>query len=160
MPKMFRDPFLQNLLDFRKEFDQVFHRFFGTPWVQEPYLLAAGFVPPVEAFIDNKTKRYFMRIALPGVNPDELKLHVHGNVLTLTGERKLTPEIEEKDYLHREIHYGAFERSLTLPEGVDTERLTAEYKNGLLELSAPVIVEALPRRIEIKTVPEVKRVTA
>ncbi len=158
MTKLFRDPFLENLLDFRKEFDQIFHRFFGAPWEKEMLMPMAGYVPPVEAFIDHKTKKYFLRVSLPGVNPEELKLNVHGNVLTLSGERKFLPELEDRDYLFRELHYGKFERTLTLPEAVDTERLFAEYKNGVLELSAPVMVAALPRRIEIKTTPEMKRV--
>ena len=85
-------------------------------------------------------------------------LNLHGNVLTLSGERKWIPEIEQLDYLHRELNYGVFERTLTLPGAVDTERLVAEYKSGILELSAPVIPGAMPRRIEIKAVPELKRV--
>jgi HSP20 family protein len=161
MTKLLRDPFLQDLLEFRKEFDQIFHRVLGTPWAQETYLPMAGFVPPVEAFIDNKTKKFFMKIALPGVPPEELKLQLNGNLLTLNGERRIVPEMETLDYLHKEIHYGKFERILTIPEGVDTDRLIAEYKNGILELNAPVIAGALPRRIEIKMVaPEVKRVAA
>ena len=159
MTKLFRDPITENLLDFRKEFDQIFHRFFGTPWAKELMLPMAGYVPPVEAFIDNKTKKYFLRIALPGINPEELKVHVHGNLLTLSGERKIMPEMEDRDYLHRELQYGVFERTLSLPEAVDTERLVAEFKNGLLELTAPVIVGALPRRLEIKTTPMVKSVS-
>jgi HSP20 family protein len=161
MEKLHYDPFLKDLVEFRKEFDQMFRRFFGMPWMHETLLPMAGFVPPVEAFIDNKTKKYFLKVALPGINPEELKVQLSGNLLTLTGERKVLPETENLDFHHREIHYGKFERMLNLPEGVDTDRLMAEYKNGVLELSAPVITGALPRRIEIKTVvPEMKRVGA
>jgi HSP20 family protein len=158
MTKLLRDPFIQNMVEFRKEFDQIFHRFFGTPWMQETLLPMTTFVPPVEAFIDNKLQKFFLRIALPGFKPEDVKLTLNGNLLTLAGERKWTPEMENWDYLHRELYFGKFERTLTLPEGVDTERLLAEYKGGLLELTAPVMAGALHRPIEIKTVPEVKRV--
>jgi HSP20 family protein len=154
-----KEPFLPNLLEFRKEFDQVFDRFFGTPWEKEYFLPKAGFVPPVEAYIDNKLQKFFMKVVVPGIKPDELKLKLLGSTLTIYGEYKPVHEIENLEYLHKEIHFGKFERTLILPEGVDTDRLIAEYKNGLLELTAPVIGSALPRHVEIKmAMPEVKRV--
>jgi HSP20 family protein len=155
-----RDPFFQDLLDFRRDFEQIFNRFFNLPWLQEPIPHMATFVPPVEAFLDNKTKKYHLRMALPGIDPADLKLNVQGNVLTLSGERKLMQEMKELDYLHREIHYGNFERTLTLPEGLETDKIVADYKNGVLEVSVPFTAAALPRRIEIKGLPEIKRVAA
>lgn len=160
MTKLFRDPFFQDLIDFRREFDHIFSRICGTPLTQERFLPTGEFVPPVESFVDNKTKKFCLRVALPGVDPTDLKLHVQSNILTLSGERKLVQEMKELEYLHREIHYGTFERTLTLPEGLETDKLTAEYKNGVLEIVAPVTAAALPRRVEIKTVPEIKRVAA
>jgi len=62
--------------------------------------------------------------------------------------------------LHEEISYGKFERTFTLPEGVDTDKLTAEYQNGVLEITAPVAAAALPRRIEIRTTPLSKQIAA
>ncbi len=96
------------------------------------------------------------RIALPGVDPHEVQLNVHGNRLTLSGEHKSTEEKKEVDFLHREFSYGRFERTVILPEGVDTERLTAEYNNGVLEIVAPMTAAALPRRIEIKSLAKAK----
>jgi HSP20 family protein len=160
MTKLLRDPFLQEMFDFRREFDHIFNRFFGTPWIQEPLLTMGVFVPPVEAVIDNKTKKFYLRVALPGVDPADLKLHVQSNILTLTGERKLLQELKEVEYLHKEIHYGTFERTLTLPEGLETDKLVAEYKNGVLEIVAPIAAAALPRRVEINPVTEFKRVAA
>jgi HSP20 family protein len=155
-----REPFVEDLLDFRKEFDKIFNRFFTTPWLMEPIPYLEAFVPPVESFLDTKTKKFFLRVALPGVDPSDLKINVQGNILAITGERKLEKELKELEYLHKEMHYGNFERTLTLPEGLETEKLVAEYKNGVLELNAPVTTAALPRRVEIKYVPEVRRVAA
>jgi HSP20 family protein len=67
------------------------------------------------------------------------------------GERKLTHSTKEIELLEGEIFYGAFERTLALPESVNVEKLTVEYVNGVLEITAPVAAVALPRKIEIKT---------
>jgi HSP20 family protein len=65
------------------------------------------------------------------------------------------------ELLEREVAYGVFERTLTLPEGVIVEKLTAEYVNGVLEIAAPISVAALPRKIEVKTTaPFVKQIAA
>lgn len=160
MNKLVPDPFVQELIDFRREFDQIFNRVFNVPWLPEPIPRMATFIPPVEAFLDNKTKKFYLRVALPGIDPVDVKLNVQGNVLTLGGERKLVPEMKDRDYLKREIHYGTFERTLTLPDGLETDKIVAEYKNGVLEVSAPFAAAALPRRVEIKSLPEAKRVAA
>ncbi len=155
-----REPYFEEMLDIRREFEKIFNRVFSTPWLTETIPFLEAFVPPVESFLDNRTKKFFLRVALPGVDPMDLKLNVQGNTLTLSGERKLEREMKELDYLHKEIHYGNFERTLTLPEGLEIEKLIAEYKNGVLELAAPITASALPRRVEIKYVPEVRRVAA
>ena len=158
-----REPFFEEMIEFRKEFDKIFNRFFTTPWLMEPLPFLEAFVPPVESFFDTKTKKFFLHMALPGVDPIDLKINVQGNILTIVGERKLEKELKEQkelEYLHKEIPHGIFERTLTLPEGLEIEKLVAEYKNGVLELNAPITAAALPRRVEIKYVPEVKRVAA
>jgi HSP20 family protein len=55
--------------------------------------------------------------------------------------------------MHQEITYGSFTRTIVLPEGVDKEKISAEYRNGTLEITAPIAASSLPRRIEIKSVP-------
>jgi len=59
-------------------------------------------------------------------------------------------------YLYRELSYGTLSRTLTLPEGLDTEQINAEYNDGLLEITAPVAAAALPRQVEIKGLPKAK----
>lgn len=90
---------------------------------------------------------------LPGVDPKEVNLHVQGNTLTISGERSTTHETKEADYLRREIAYGSFQRSILLPEGVDKNKLNAEYRNRILEITAPMAAAALPRKVEIKALP-------
>jgi HSP20 family protein len=90
---------------------------------------------------------------LPGVDPKDVDLQVQGNTLTISGERSTTHETKEADYLRREITYGSFQRSILLPEGVDKDKLNAEYRNGILEITAPIATAALPRKVEIKALP-------
>ena len=80
---------------------------------------------------------------------------------TIRGERKVTNRVKEAELFEGEITYGVFERTFTLPEGVNVEKLMAEYVNGVLEITAPVAAAALPRKIEIKTtVPLTKQIAA
>lgn len=72
---------------------------------------------------------------LPGVDPKDVDIQVQGNTLTISGERTNSREAREADFLQREITYGSFTRSLALPEGVDRERPSAEYRNGKLEIT-------------------------
>lgn len=152
-----RDSFFQDLFDFRRDFDQIFNRFLSWPSARGEHMLTSGFAPPVESFIDKDGKKFHCQVMLPGVDPKEVNIQVLGNLLTISGERSTARETKEADYLHREITYGSFERSLMLPEGVDKDKLTAEYRNGILEITAPIAAAALPRKVEVKALPAAAR---
>ena len=144
----------EDLFGFRREFDEMFNRILaGKNWGRElpEFQKAFNIMPAVEAYVDKEAKKYVCRVTLPGVDPKELQIHAQANVLTIRGERKLTHSAKEIELMEGEIFYGAFERALTLPEGVNVEKLTAECVNGVLEITAPVAAAALPRKIEVKT---------
>ncbi len=151
-----RHPLSQNLADFRREFDQMFNRFFDWRPFREEQASTEGFMPAIEASIDKDGKKFRCHVMLPGVDPKDVNLQVLGNTLTISGERSSSRETKESDYLHREITYGSFQRLIELPEGVDKDKLTAEYRNGVLEISAPVSAAGLPRKIEVKSLPAAK----
>lgn len=158
-----RDSLFQDLFDFRRDFDQIFNRILlGRPVLQEPFFTGKTFnlLPEVESYVDKDGKKYFCKVALPGIEPKDVEIHTQGNVLTIKGERKVARTAKEVNLFNEEIEYGVFERMLTLPEGVQADKLTAEYRNGVLEITAPVAVAALPRKIEIKTVPIAKQIAA
>lgn len=160
---MVRNSIFDNLFDFRRDFDQLFNRFLsGWPWAegQGQSTSTGAFTPAVETYVDRNTKKFHCRVSLPGIDPSEVKLEVHGNTLTISGERRMSRKEEDVDYVHREVMYGSFERAVALPEGVETEKLNAEYVNGVLEISAPVASAALPRRIEIKGAGKAKQIAA
>jgi HSP20 family protein len=147
-----RDTFFQDMVDFRRNFDQVFNRFLRWPSAQEDLTQLREFSPAVESYIDKDNKRFHCQVQLPGVDPKDVEIHVQGNTLTITGERSNRHETRDGDYLQKEITYGSFTRGLVLPEGVDRERVTAEYRNGMLEITAPIATAALPRKVEIKAI--------
>ncbi len=158
-----RDPFFQDLFDFRRDFDQIFNRMLlDKPVWQENFVPEKGFdfLPAIEAYVDQDAKKYICRVSLPGIEPKDVEINTMGNMLTIKGERKLIHTTKEFDFFNQEFKYGKFERTLELPEGILPEKLVAEYRNGLLEITAPVTVAALPRKVEIKTVPIVKQVAA
>jgi HSP20 family protein len=159
-----REPLFEDLFDFRRDFDRIFSRMLAVkprgkeeevaPWA------TFNFAPAIESYVDKEGKMYVAKVSLPGIEPKEVQIHVQGNLLTITGERKLEKKTKEAHYLHEEVTYGKFERTLELPEGVIIEKMTAEFVNGVLEITAPVAAAALPRRIEIKTVPVARQVAA
>ena len=85
---------------------------------------------------------------MPGVEPKDIDVSVVGNALTIKGERKEEEEVKSEDYIRRESSYGVFERRMTLPEGANTEKIAANFKNGVVEITMPV-----SKTIEAKKVP-------
>lgn len=142
--------FYRDLFDFRRDFEEIFNRMIGVGPVPETKLFAEVLTPPVEAWTDPEAKKFYLRVAVPGIDPKDVKVEVQGNTLTISGERKKVETKKEVSYHHREFTYGAFQRVLPLPEGVDIEKLVAEFNNGVLEINAPLVAAALPRRIEVK----------
>ena len=86
-------------------------------------------------------------MALPGIAPKDVHIDLHGNRLTIAGERTRT-ETNRPGHTS-EFHYGRFERTFTLPANVDAEKVVASYDNGMLALSLPLAEAARPRRIAI-----------
>lgn len=155
-----RERYIHDLFDFRKDLDQVFNRFLSWPSTREEQSLNLGFAPPVESFIDKDGKKFHCQIQLPGVDPKDVNIQVLGRTLMISGERANSRETNNKEFVQREITYGSFQRSLMLPEGVDIDKLFAEYRNGMLEIIAPVAAAALPKKIEIKTLPASRQAAA
>jgi HSP20 family protein len=148
-----RNPLFREFVDFRREFDQMFNRFFDLHSSEQEHSSAEGFVPAIESSIDKDGKTFRCQVMLPGVDPKNVNIQVLGNTLSISGERSTSRETKQSDYIHREISYGSFQRLVELPEGVDKEKLSAEYRNGMMEISAPISAAALPRKIEVKSLP-------
>jgi len=147
-----RQHMFNELFDLRSSFDHLMNRFLNHSTSTEDRSAKLIFaVPPIEAWVDNEKKEYHLSIAVPGIDPKEVQLNLHGHNLTVTGEHKSSEEKKEADYLEQEFSYDRFARTIVLPEGVEADKLTAEYRNGVLEVTAPLSESALAKKIEIKT---------
>lgn len=86
---------------------------------------------------------------LPDVDPKELDIRVENNLLTIRGERKFEKKVNEENYLRIERTYGAFTRSFSLANTVNSEAIKADYQNGVLTLNIPKREEAKPKQIKV-----------
>jgi HSP20 family protein len=93
----------------------------------------------------------YVRAELPGVVPDEIEIAIKENNLVIKGERKITAEGEKISYHRREREAGSFRRIISLPTRVDSSKVTAACKNGVLTVTLPKAAEVKPRQIEVKT---------
>ena len=145
------EPGVNDLFDFRRGFDDIFNRFLtGAAPISERGNRVLVVVPPIESWVDRENKKFHLSIALPGFDPKELQVELEGNNLTVSGEHEEKDEKKDADYLQQEFSYGRIERTIELPEGVDTSKVSAEYNNGVLEITAPLNEAALPKRIEVR----------
>lgn len=111
---------------------------------------ATAWVPSTDIFA--KGADLIIRVSLAGVSQEDVDITFSEGVLTVSGERKSELDEEEVSFYIRERYYGAFRRTITLPAGTDESRISADFENGLLEITvrggaATAAVE--PRRIEI-----------
>jgi HSP20 family protein len=111
--------------------------------------LAAAWTPPVDIF--EQADHIRILTELPGVKPDNVKLSVEGNVLTLSGTKEQETE-ERTERVHRyERTYGTFERTFTLPATIDASGIKATYDNGVLTVTLPKVEKAKPRQIQVES---------
>ena len=108
----------------------------------------SGWLPALDLY--DEGDHLVMKAELPGVNKDELDIQLHGDVLTLSGERKESGEFKDAQVFRSERYVGRFQRSLTLPVAVDASKVNASYKDGILTVSLPKAEEAKPKRIDVK----------
>ena len=104
--------------------------------------------PPVDIY-ENANQEIVLKAELPGLAREDIDLRVENNTLTLRGERKRESEVKQEQYHRVERSYGAFSRSFSLPTRIDTDKVRAEFKEGVLSITLPVKAEAKPRQIEV-----------
>ncbi|MCF8266444.1 MAG: Hsp20/alpha crystallin family protein [Ignavibacteriales bacterium] len=92
---------------------------------------------------------FLIQIELPGVKKEEIKLSVEKNILSIAAERKKSAETDTLKYKHSEIAYGTISRSFVLGEIVDSEKIAAEYSDGILKVSIPKKEQSKPKEIII-----------
>jgi HSP20 family protein len=108
----------------------------------------AAWMPPVDIF-QTSDHELVLKAELPDMERDNIDINIENFVLTIKGEKKPSNEVKDEQYHHAERRYGAFSRSFSLPTTVDPNRVSAEYKNGVLTVKIPLREEARPRTIKV-----------
>jgi HSP20 family protein len=128
---------------FTREIDRVFDAFFGQTDQGRRW------VPPMD--LVEVEDHFVLKADLPGLTEGDVNIEVQDGTLTISGERKAEHEQREKGWYRIERSFGSFNRSLTLPDGVDPGRIEASFNHGVLEVRIPKPEERKPRRISISS---------
>jgi HSP20 family protein len=127
------------------DMNRLFDRFFeGRP---ANGVGARRWIPPMD--LVETGDHLVLRGDLPGLTEDDVDIEIKDNVLTVSGERKAEHENKGEGYHRVERSFGRFSRSLSLPQGIDPERVDARFENGVLEVRIPKPAEAKPTRVQI-----------
>jgi HSP20 family protein len=137
------EPF-RDLVSLRTDMDRLFNTFFGgLPEERE------GFWSPV-LDIEENNGNLMVKAEIPGMTKDDIKVTVCDNILSITGERKQEEETKKKAFHRIERCYGKFSRVITLPTEVESDKIKATYKDGILNITLPKSESAKPKQIDVE----------
>ena len=131
------EPFAE-LADIRSRFDRLFGEAGGDD---------REWMPAIDMI--RGEGQLVLRAEVPGVKPEEIDIEVDRGVLTISGKHEETAEEKDKEFVRRERRFGAFSRSMTLPDGVDAKEIKATTDDGVLELTIPLPTEAAAEPVTI-----------
>lgn len=136
-----------DLATLQQEMNRLFQSSMGTS--PRAGLFGSDYLPPID-IVRSKNNDVVVRMDAPGMTKEDLEISVVGDSLIIRGEKKrdVTQQTGENVYRH-ERFFGTFERVIDLPAAVDTEKTTATFQDGVLEIVAPVRPEARPKQISI-----------
>jgi HSP20 family protein len=140
------EPF-RELSTLQNEMNRLFNTVFDAPSAANGGSTLRRWMPAMD--LVETADHFVLRADLPGMSQDDVKIEFEDGTLTVSGERKAEHESKNEGYYRVERAFGAFSRSLTLPQGIDPEAVTANFENGVLEIRVPKPEERKPRRIEI-----------
>ena len=128
----------------QRQVNRLFEDFFGSPALSSDRQLTE-WEPVVD--IREDAEAYFVHAELPGVRKEDVRITMQNNLLTIRGEKKQETEKKESEYHRIERSFGNFERSFTLPATVKTEKIDANFADGVLTILLPKTEEAKPREV-------------
>jgi HSP20 family protein len=147
----------------RAEMDRLFDRFasgWGMPSIHRMFeagpavRYGSSFTMPAPAVdITEDDKAYKMTAELPGTSEKEIEVLISGDTLTLKGEKRQEKEQKEKNLYLSERSYGAFQRTFYVPDGVDRDKISADFSKGVLSITMPKTAKAVEqqKKIEVKS---------
>jgi HSP20 family protein len=139
-------PRTRSLVDFTNTIDSIFNKFFEGEEESSVY----RFDPAMD--VEETGKEFKLTAELPGMDKKDVNISIKDDVLTISGEKKEEKKKEESDYYRSERVFGKFQRSFRLPEIVEEDKIEAEFKNGILNVTIPKSKETVTKekQIEIK----------
>ena len=134
---------LDRLASFRDEINRLFDTGASAP--ESSFF--SGWNPTLDMY--DEKDRFLVSVELPGMKKDEINLSFQDGVLSVSGERKHEREGKEGETFRSERYFGKFQRSVTLPASIDSSKVTATYKDGVLLIDLPKSEEAKPKQIQV-----------
>ena len=130
------------------EIKQVFEKFFGNDGDSESNVVTSQWTPRVD--IKEEAERFVIFADIPGVDPQDIEVHMDKGILTIKGERKSEQRTEGMRFSRVERLHGTFHRRFALPDSANPDGISASGRNGVLEISIPKRPETTPRRIQVQ----------
>jgi HSP20 family protein len=143
------DPF-REFVQIQDRLNRVFSDAYGRGSVtnDEGLMTTGTWVPPVDIY-QNGDQELVLKTELPDMTREDIDITVDNGTLTIKGEKKLSSDVKEEQFHRIERRYGAFSRSFSLPQTVDPNKVSADYKQGVLTVRLPLREEAKPRSIKV-----------
>jgi HSP20 family protein len=140
--------FPTDVLSMQREINNMFDHFYRGGAVDDGSLGTSLWTPAVD--VAEQDGEFQVKIELPGVSKDDVKITMQDNILTIRGEKKQEKESKGSNYHRVERSYGSFQRSFTLPTSVKADKVEATYGDGILSIKLPKAEEAKPKQIDVK----------
>jgi HSP20 family protein len=140
--------FPSDVMNMQREINRMFDKFFRGGLAEDEAFLPSDWTPAVD--IAEHENEYYVKLELPGVSKDDVKITMQNNILTVRGEKKQEKESKGSSLNRVERSYGAFQRNFTLPSTVKADRIDASHADGILTITLPKAEEAKPKQIEVR----------
>jgi HSP20 family protein len=145
LPVRKRERERSSLARLHDEMDDLFRSFFEDA---DMPILRRGRWPAID--IAENDNEFVVKAEVPGCKAEDIDISVHGNTVSISGEKKEQQQKKEKGYYHSERYYGSFRRDLNLPAGLDTDKIEATCKDGVLILTLPKSEKAKAVKVNVK----------
>ena len=116
----------------RQDFEDLFDRMLPRRSARDKGAVR----PAIECYVEGQT--LIVKADLPGIDQDDVEVGISGDILTIRGKREQEQKHKTRDFVLREVIYGTFERTIRVPRGVDASKISASYRNGVLQISVPI----------------------
>ena len=140
--------FPSDVMNMQREINRMFDSFFRGGAADDDAFITSDWIPAVD--IAEHDNEYLVKLELPGVSKDDVKITMQNNILSVRGEKKNEKDSKGSNYHRVERSYGAFQRTFALPSTVKADRIDASYSDGILTIVLPKAEEARAKQIDVK----------